>query len=265
MRELTPAGRQAADEIARRTGFSSDAVLSMLVSIAAGGGRMAQFDHPEFGQSGQWMAGGPIMISDMFNNPLKARVAALCSELAILVRNNPWSVAMDSARSQSQRASSVSEDRRDVGDEAPAKANWWPSGLGVPSSVGSQNSVRYAYFPAVRRIAIELDEKMTVYDTQDHQITGFSQQQPSASSPSFSSQLGAVDLSSLPVVTPEGPSMKSDGQSGSSSIQQRPAEVAAAKHDEILTTIERLADLNKKGVLSDAEFSAKKAELLNRL
>jgi hypothetical protein len=37
-----------------------------------------------------------------------------------------------------------------------------------------------------------------------------------------------------------------------------------AEHDDVLTTIERLADLNKKGVISDAEFSEKKAELLSR-
>ena len=50
---------------------------------------MAQFSHPEFGGSGQWMAGGAIMISDMFNNALKARVDALCNELSALIRSEP--------------------------------------------------------------------------------------------------------------------------------------------------------------------------------
>ena len=45
----------------------------MLFSLVAGGGGMAQFSHSEFGGLGQWVAGGPIMISDMFNNALKAR------------------------------------------------------------------------------------------------------------------------------------------------------------------------------------------------
>jgi hypothetical protein len=36
----------------------------MLVSMLAGRSGMAQFSHPEFGGSGQWMAGGAIMISD---------------------------------------------------------------------------------------------------------------------------------------------------------------------------------------------------------
>jgi hypothetical protein len=41
---------------------------------------MAQLSHPEFGGSGQWMAGGATMFSDMFNNALKAsgRAGAGC-------------------------------------------------------------------------------------------------------------------------------------------------------------------------------------------
>jgi hypothetical protein len=33
----------------------------------------------------------------------------------------------------------------------------------------------------------------------------------------------------------------------------------------VLTTLERLAELHRKGVLTDQEFTAKKAELLSRL
>ena len=88
---LSPKGLHAVEEIAHRTGFSQDAVTSMLFSIVSGRGGMAQFSHPEFGGSGQWMAGGAIMISDMFNNGLKARVDALCNELSALIRSDPTS------------------------------------------------------------------------------------------------------------------------------------------------------------------------------
>src|SRR3984885_14847700 len=80
----------------------------------------------------------------------------------------------------------------------PDRANWWPSDLGVSSSLGAQNEVRYAYFPATRRLANDINGRVTVYDTQDHQISGFSQQQPGSGSLSFSSQLGGVDVSRLP-------------------------------------------------------------------
>ena len=49
MRELSSSGQQAINDIANRTGFSPDAVLSMLDSVINGNGGMAQFNHPEFG------------------------------------------------------------------------------------------------------------------------------------------------------------------------------------------------------------------------
>ena len=104
MTQLSPKGLRTVEEIAHRTGFSQDAVTSMLVSIVRGRGGMAQFSHPEFGGSGQWMAGGAIMISDMFNNGLKARVDALCNELSALICSEPDFVVADSFQSQSQGA-----------------------------------------------------------------------------------------------------------------------------------------------------------------
>jgi hypothetical protein len=101
MTQLSPRGLRAVGEIANRTGFTKDAVTSMLFSVIAGRGRMAQFRHPEFGGSGQWMAGGAIVISDMFNNALKARVDALCNELSALVGDEP-DFAAHSFQSQSQ-------------------------------------------------------------------------------------------------------------------------------------------------------------------
>src|SRR5208283_5405957 len=104
MPKLSPEGLRAVADIAQRTGFSSDAVASMLFAVIAGNGRMAQFSHPEFGGSGQWMGGGAIMLSDMFNNALKARVDALCGELSALVMSEPRLTVSGSFQSQSQGA-----------------------------------------------------------------------------------------------------------------------------------------------------------------
>jgi hypothetical protein len=67
----------------------------------------------------------------------------------------------------------------------------------------SEHRTKFAtpIFPATRRLAIDINGKATVYDTQDHQISGFSQQQPGSGSLSFSSQLGGVDVSRLPAVS----------------------------------------------------------------
>ena len=43
------------------------------------------------------------------------------------------------------------------------------------------------------------------------------------------------------------------------------APVVALKPDEIMATLEKLADLKAKGILTDEEFSAKKTELLKKL
>jgi hypothetical protein len=58
MRQLSPTGKQMINDLAQRHGFSSDAVFGMLQSVINGHGSMAQFSHPEFGDSGQWMRGG---------------------------------------------------------------------------------------------------------------------------------------------------------------------------------------------------------------
>jgi hypothetical protein len=77
--------------------------MSMLESVIRGNGSMAQFNHPEFGGSGQWMQGGMTMVSDMFNNYLRGRVDGLCSELSRLMANQPdLLIRSGSFQSQSQ-------------------------------------------------------------------------------------------------------------------------------------------------------------------
>lgn len=77
-------------------------------------------------------------------------------------------------------------------------ASWWPKGLSNPSSSGSQNGVRYAFFAGQHRLAVEQDGKTKQYDTGDHQISGVRQAQGSqGGSRCFTSQHGDVDLESL--------------------------------------------------------------------
>jgi hypothetical protein len=101
--------------------------------------------------------------------------------------------------------------------------------LGVPSSLGAQNEVRYAYFPATRRLAIDINGKVTVYNTQDHQINGFSQQQPGSGSLNFSSQLGDIDVSRLLVVSGASGTMTSPEPTRQAATEQPAATSKAAK------------------------------------
>jgi hypothetical protein len=278
MLKLTDEGRQALTEIAGRFGVSLDAVEHILMAVLAGQTTQAQFNHPELGGMGQWSQGGMTMVSDMFNNSLKAKVDGLCSELAALARSTNLHLPVASSQSQSQYQGGG------VSLFVPggfSSGNWWPEELGHASSVGAQNDLRYAFFPATRRLAINVGGRITVYDTRDHQIGGFSQQQGGDQSLSFTSQYGLVRVSDLEVVqpgnvpvqevarpaepapaifTPSEPPIRAEPQ------PLQPAYAAAAASDEdIFAKIERLAALHAKGILTDEEFSTKKTELLSRL
>ena len=290
MRQLSAAGERVIHDIAQRHGFSVDATLHMLEAVIDGNGSMAQFNHPDFSGAGQWMRGGMTMVSDMFNNQLKARVDGLCSELSELAANQPDLLRSGSFQSQRQSAGHTHEQAQtahiDQGEAqqpdatglgttslfvAPAPGttgDWWPADLRWPNSTGAQNGARYAYFAQARRLVIDVGGTVTVYDTLDHQIGGFSQQQSVGGTLSFNSQYGLVDVASLPVISSNGqpPRPVAPPQSTPQNLaptRQAPAPIG--NEQDVFATIERLADLRAKGILSDDEFLNKKAELLSRL
>ncbi len=256
MLQLSPTGRETLLGVAQRSGFSLDAVTSMFESVWQGQGSMAQFSHPEFGGSGQWMSGGMTMLSDMFNSQLKWRVDSLCAELAGLL-NQP-----NLTQTHGHQPNPML---------APAGPDWWGPELRWPNSTGSQNNVRYAYFSQACRLATEINGTVTVYNTLDHQIGGFSQQQSGGASFGFTSQYGTVDVASLPVVSVNGvaPAAAPEPAPVFAPSPAPPAPAwgpATANADgDVFAAIERLGTLHQRGFLTDAEYQAKKAELLARL
>jgi membrane protease subunit (stomatin/prohibitin family) len=54
-------------------------------------------------------------------------------------------------------------------------------------------------------------------------------------------------------------------QGGAAQAAQGAPATAGIKPDEVMATIEKLADLKAKGILTEEEFAAKKAELLKKL
>jgi hypothetical protein len=263
MPELTEEGKRLVAEIAVRHDVSPDSVRKLLAALAAGGGTQAQFDIPELGGMGQWSPGGMVMIGDMFNHGLKAKVDALGTELAALLRSARPFAAPREARGQAHGG------------------GWWPAELGRPSSTGVQNDMRYAFFPQARRLAVEEDGRVTVYDTGHHQLSGFGQQQSGRGSLSFTSQHGPVRLSELQVVgggwdeeCPEQADAphssrarpECDAADQADAPREAPHPRAAPRHDDdVLAKIEQLAALRDRGIVTDAEFTEKKTELLRRL
>ena len=282
MRPLTAEGQQKIGELAQRYNVSTDAVLTLLHALVNGHGTMAQFDHPELGGRGQWMQGGMVMVGDMFNNALKAKVTELCTALASLfaadflsdspVRNQSQSQGVLSPQQQSETRPPESNKVPPrvslfVASSAGSPTSWWPASLGTPASTGSQNAIRYAFFPQKQRLAIEIHGHMTLYDTRDHQISGVSQQQGSGSSLTFTSQHGIVAVDTLPVVSNDRPESSEEvPQTNTSASSPSTAPHKSAAHEiDVFTMIERLAELKQKGLLSEEEFATKKAELLSRI
>ena len=285
--ELTAEGRRLVEDVAQRHGVSAGAVQTLLVALAAGHGTAAQFSHPELGGMGQWSQGGMIMVGDMFNNALKYKVDQLCNELSAVVRSQGWAVPA-SSQSQSQGPGPGFQGQSQGGSPgsgvslfvpgAGSPGNWWPAELGAPSSVGAQNDIRYACFPATHRLAIQLGGgEVQLYDTQGHQISGFSQQQGGDASLTFTSQRGLVRVADLPrvgapsAVAPQQkpaappPPVEVQPSAAAPASAPQPRTAGATTDDEIFSRIERLAELKQKGILTEEEFVAKKAELLARL
>ena len=149
---------------------------------------MAQFSHADFGGMSQWSP-GMSMVGDMFNTQLRAKLDALCSDIAALL---DASETADGARSAGDEVSYRSRSRPD---------DWWPAGLGRPTAVGAQNDLRYAVFPETRRLVIDDRGTVSVYDTGSHRIFGVAQAQSADRSLTFTSQDGLVRIVDLPKVS----------------------------------------------------------------
>lgn len=291
MPELTQQGQKIVGDLASRHGFSTDAVQHMLVAVMNGNGQMAQFSHPEFAGSGQWMSGGMTMIGDMFNNYLKGNIQSLCADIASTLQQQGTLFQSGSFQSQSQNGVD-SQSQMSGGVRGSSSLfvpdpsqNWWPADLGSPNATGSQNQTQYAYFGDSCRLAVKTGSSVWVYDTLQHRIGGFSQQQGAGGSITFSSQFGTVHLGSLPVVMRDGQKVTPTSMEHQNAVavaavvvppvpmpdqaELRPSAVANAGANpanfDVFAAIEKLGDLKEKGILTEEEFSEKKKELLARL
>ena len=263
MQQLTPVGQNIVNDISSRYNLSHDSTVNMLAAVNRGGGSMAQFSCPELG-SGQWMRGGMTMVSDMFNHGLKNTVNNLCGELSNALANNQMFPP-------AQHGSGGN--------------NWWPGDFGSPSSSGSQNNIRYAFFPQTQRLVVERNGDVTVFNTLNHNISGVSQQQGGNTSLTFSSQFGTISTLNLPMVSGPGllpkennghtnfaePKNYNSGshqqQSSSSNGFQNQQSSAPSNQgsSEIMDLLGNLGKLRDSGILTDDEFNSKKSELLKRL
>jgi hypothetical protein len=74
-------------------------------------------------------------------------------------------------------------------DEFREHSPWWPVELGTPSTSSSSVALRYAFSPLPRRLVVEWQGDLTIYDTGEYQFRGLLD--GLGAKPSFMSQTGA--------------------------------------------------------------------------
>jgi len=123
------------DRVSLRHSVSPDAVRTILRALRSGGGTMAQFSHAEFGGMSQWSP-GMTMVGDMFNNRLKAKLDAVCSELAAYVAETP-----------SPEIGRVHGDDEVSHRGTKQGSNWWPPISGRQAQSGPKMTFAMLCFP----------------------------------------------------------------------------------------------------------------------
>uniref|UniRef100_UPI0008310067 hypothetical protein n=1 Tax=Aldersonia kunmingensis TaxID=408066 RepID=UPI0008310067 len=178
---VTPQAERAIADIAARHGVSREAVLAMLFAVNNGGGTMARFTIPELGGAGVWLPNGMTVVANMFDHELKARINALCAELSELLATTD---VFPPSAPNSIAGYSVGA--------------WWPPEFGEPTVSGGLNECRYAVFPAIRRLAVQIYSVTRIFDTSVHRVETVTQHHGHGfDSIEFVSQHGTFAISSL--------------------------------------------------------------------
>ncbi len=294
---VTPEAANAIADIAQRHGLSSEAVLAMLFALRNGGGTMAQFDIPELGGSGQWMRGGMTMVGNMFDNALKAHVDALCNELAQLLATttvfpastqasgaahagfpsaNWWPANLgvpSAAGGQNDARYAIFPSTRRLAIQINGVTKIFDTGEHQIGGVQQQQGGGYGSVSFTSQLGTfnvsslrELGGQQvaeTPASTPSPQFQSPQFQSPQFQSPQFQSPQFQSQYQSHPApqFAPQTPQTPQTPQAQAPAPASGPSGDPAA----IVAAIESLAGLHERGILSDEEFAAKKAELLGRL
>lgn len=147
-------------QLADRHGFSPELAQNLLNELRRSGGRQAQFNDPALGGMGMWQS-GQLMIGDMVNHGLKAKVAAFLADLTALLEVSP-----DASPELTWRAEKMAS-------MAQNQATISQSGGGSGFSV-MQNGVSYRYAAERNELVVNDNE---VYDTTGLRVIGIHSQQ----------------------------------------------------------------------------------------
>lgn len=151
-----------------------------------------EFEIAELGGKGSWSP-GHVTGAPGADHSLRMRIDGLCSELAAMIRG------IDSSATQ---ALSADPHAAPVGSrlDLAAGESWWPASFGTPQASGEQAGVRFAFFPAHKRLLVQKGAHIEVFETGELAIKGVADEQVRPSSVTFDSDRGAVGLDELKCV-----------------------------------------------------------------
>lgn len=164
-------------DIAARHNLSPAAVEALAQALSRGGGMEAQFNHPDLGGKGHWIP-GDIAIEDANNRVLKNRISRVCEELAARYRT----VSVPAVTTRQSR--------------------WWDAAYGRADLSGEIAGVRYAFFRATRRLLVQREDTIQIYDTGDHTLIALlTDSSEAAESLVFETEGGSVQVRDLSPVS----------------------------------------------------------------
>jgi len=292
---LTPAGESAVADLAARYRVSDGAVRTLLDAVARGGGAMAQFSHPELGGNGQWMRGGMTMVGDMFNPGLQSTVSGICSELSALLASggvlvrppDAGSAGFGSFGGQAWWPEGLGRPSSSGGQNDASYAYFpGPRRLAIRRSgaITLYDTLDHAISGVQQqqgsRGSLEFSSQHGTFTVDTLPVVGGGTPAPSAPAPaaepraaeSPSAEFPSAQSSPAapPPVAPAAPPAPAASEPipapASASASAAPASFGiGTSAAEIGAAIETLASLRDKGFVTEAEFAAKKAELLARL
>jgi hypothetical protein len=173
------------ERMAKRHSVSPAAVQVVMTALRSGGGRMAQFSHADFGGMSQWSP-GMSMVGDMFNTQLKAKLDALCSDIAAHLDASGAAGGADLPRTKSATVQCR------IGGLVAGR-------IGEAGRGGCSERSSIRGFSETRRLVIDDRGTVSLYDTGHHRIFGVAAQSGDRTL-SFTSQDGLVRVADLPRV-----------------------------------------------------------------
>ena len=126
---------------------------------------------------------GSVMVSRWNDHHLKARVDGLCCELVAVLRGSDTAAPAALTRPWNEAAAEGE--------------SWWPATFGHATTAGSQNGIRYAYFPDKQRLLVQQGARVDAFDTAGYQIMGAGQQQGNSSTLMFATDRGSISTHEL--------------------------------------------------------------------